>query len=90
MVRSYEILASQEEKLGGKRRLSECDGRMKWPERDGVYFFFERGENRSTPGVCLSVARWRRDKTTRCPPGARVLGRRERSVGSHVVLMAKL
>ena len=42
----YRILAALEAKLGGKRTLSECTGRMNWPDR-GVYFFFEPGEMRS-------------------------------------------
>lgn len=43
----YAILADLEN-LVGRRRLSECSGRMNWPER-GVYFFFEPGEFRSGP-----------------------------------------
>ena len=38
----------------GKRRLSETDGRMKWP---GVHFFFEPGENRSCSGQGPRVVR---------------------------------
>lgn len=49
--RFYEILQDLEDRLGGKRRLAECRGKMKWPRR-GVYFFFEPGEKRSTgPGL---------------------------------------
>ena len=44
--RFYELLAELEVRCGGKRRLAECDGRMRWPER-GVYFFFEDGELRA-------------------------------------------
>jgi hypothetical protein len=43
----YEILQDLEDKLGGKRRLASCHGRMRWPQR-GVYFFFEPGEKRSS------------------------------------------
>ena len=43
--RFYSLLAQIEEKVGGRRRLAECDGGMDWPER-GVYFFFEPGERR--------------------------------------------
>lgn len=56
LIRFYEILAALEKKLGGKRRLAECDGRMKWPQR-GVYFFFEPGERRSDSGEGLRVVR---------------------------------
>jgi hypothetical protein len=37
--RFYDILDQLEAELGGKRRLSECSGRMVWPAR-GAYFFF--------------------------------------------------
>lgn len=49
----YSLLADLESRCGGKRRLSNCDGRMDWPER-GVYFFFENEELRedgATPRV---------------------------------------
>ena len=45
-VRFYDILARLEDKFGGRRTLSECKGRMAWPQR-GMYFFFEAGETRS-------------------------------------------
>ncbi len=38
--RFYELLDDLEKRLGGRRRLGECDARMGWPDR-GVYFFFE-------------------------------------------------
>jgi hypothetical protein len=41
----YRIVYGLEKADGGKRILSECNGRMGWPER-GVYFFFEEGEHR--------------------------------------------
>src|SRR5260370_39475709 len=56
LIRFYEILAALEKRVGGQRRLAECDGRMKWPER-GVYFFFEPGETRSDTGEGLRVVR---------------------------------
>lgn len=40
----YDLLNQLELKLGGKRKLSDCDGRMDWPKR-GVYIFFD------SPGV---------------------------------------
>jgi len=49
----YAMLAELEEKVGGKRVLESCNGRMDWPQR-GVYFFFEQGEYRedgTTPRV---------------------------------------
>ena len=44
--RFYDLLDELEEKVGGRRRLGDCHGKMNWPER-GVYFFFELGEMRS-------------------------------------------
>ena len=41
----YEILQDLEDKLGGRRQLRYCNGKMNWPKR-GVYFFFEKGETR--------------------------------------------
>jgi hypothetical protein len=52
----YQILAALEAKLGGKRLLSDCTGRMKWPGR-GVYFFFEPGEVRTDSGEGPRVVR---------------------------------
>ncbi len=56
VVRFYEILDDLEQRVGGRRRLEECDGRMGWPNR-GVYFFFEEGEVRSTSGTGPRVVR---------------------------------
>jgi hypothetical protein len=52
----YGILGTLEAKLGGKRLLSECAGRLSWPHR-GVYFFFEPGETRSDLGEGPRVVR---------------------------------
>jgi hypothetical protein len=52
----YELLANLERKLGGKRTLEKCDGRMNWPQR-GIYFFFEIGENRDQTSGELRVVR---------------------------------
>src|SRR5439155_431089 len=46
--RFYSLLDELAQSLGGPRRLSDCDGRMGWPER-GVYFFFEGAERRGQP-----------------------------------------
>ena len=42
----YSLLQRLEDRLGGKRLLFDCDGRMGWPSR-GIYFFFENNEMRS-------------------------------------------
>jgi hypothetical protein len=52
----YAILGALEAKLGGKRLLSECTGRLSWPRR-GVYFFFEPREIRSDSGEGPRVVR---------------------------------
>jgi hypothetical protein len=54
--RFYEILDLLEAKLGGKRILADCNGKMEWPQH-GVYFFFEPGEYRTTSGSGLRVVR---------------------------------
>ncbi len=54
--RFYDLLAALERKLGGKRLLADCDGRMDWPPR-GVYFFFEPGEIRTHSGQGPRVVR---------------------------------
>jgi len=56
LKRFYDLLVVLEGKIGGKRMLSNCSGRIKWPER-GVYFFFENGEKRSDSGQGLRVVR---------------------------------
>lgn len=55
-VRFYELLGRIQERVGGCRRLAECDGRMDWPKR-GVYFFFEEGEERRGSGAGGRVVR---------------------------------
>lgn len=52
----YGLLDELEAKIGGKRRLGDCHGRMKWPQR-GVYFFFEPGEYRDTGSSVQRVVR---------------------------------
>jgi hypothetical protein len=56
LVRFYALLARLEERLGGRRTLSACDGRMAWPQR-GVYFFMEEGEGRAESGSGLRIVR---------------------------------
>ena len=53
--RFYEILRDLEGRVGGKRYLADCHGKMTWPKR-GVYFFFEPGEKRSS-GIGLRTVR---------------------------------
>jgi len=52
----YDLLGDLEQQIGGARTLSQCDGRMGWPQR-GVYFFFEPGEDRSDTGSGPRVVR---------------------------------
>tara|TARA_R110002110_G_scaffold85816_4_gene223682 strand:- start:7548 stop:8273 length:726 start_codon:yes stop_codon:yes gene_type:complete len=52
----YELLDELERRVGGKRLLRDCSGRMNWPER-GVYFFFENGERQSASGDRPRVVR---------------------------------
>ena len=51
----YSLLSELEKRLGKKRLLSQCDGRLKWPRR-GLYFFFEKGEARNN-GIDERVVR---------------------------------
>jgi len=41
------ILQDLEDRLGGRRCLADCYGKMNWPRR-GLYFFFEQSEARSS------------------------------------------
>jgi hypothetical protein len=52
----YDLLDDLEQSLGGARVLSQCDGRMGWPQR-GVYLFREPGENRSDTGLGPRIVR---------------------------------
>ena len=56
LIRFYDLLLRLEMKVGGSRRLCDCNGRLNWPER-GVYFFRETGERRSESGDGLRVVR---------------------------------
>ena len=49
LKRFYAVLTVLEKSLGGARRLSDCSGRMNWPNR-GIYFFLEPGECRTDTG----------------------------------------
>ena len=56
MARFYRALRGLEERIGGPRRLAQCDGGAGWPER-GVYIFFEHGELRNGSGAGPRVVR---------------------------------
>jgi hypothetical protein len=56
IVRFYELLDRLEHLIGGARRLSDCHGRLSWPQR-GVYFFMENDEPRSDSGTGPRVVR---------------------------------
>lgn len=55
-IRFYRLLERLEAKIGGTRRLGECNGRMDWPRR-GLYFFYEAGEMRTGSGEGRRVVR---------------------------------
>ena len=52
--RFYDLLNRLEGRIGGRRMLADCNGRMNWPNR-GIYFFCEAGEARSRSGAGLRV-----------------------------------
>ena len=54
--RFYSLLDDLEEKIGGRRQLGRCSGKMYWPKR-GVYFFFEPGEMRTVKPYSSRVVR---------------------------------
>lgn len=56
LIRFYDLLDRLEARIGGKRCLADCSGRMGWPRR-GLYFFFEHGEQRSDSGDGPRVVR---------------------------------
>jgi hypothetical protein len=56
LIRFYSILDKLERNIRGACRLADCSGRMNWPRR-GVYFFRERGENRSHTGEGPRIVR---------------------------------
>ena len=56
LVRFYALLNVLEKRLGGKRELTECNGKMSWPRR-GVYFFTEKDEERSDTGTGARIVR---------------------------------
>ena len=55
-VRFYEYINHIEDLADGLQTLATCDRNMDWPQR-GVYFFFEKGEERSKSGKGNRVVR---------------------------------
>jgi hypothetical protein len=56
LQRFYCFLGKLEERTGGKRLLSQSNGRLAWPRR-GVYFFMEEGELRRDSGFGPRIVR---------------------------------
>ena len=56
LKRFYRLLDQLRARVGGWRRLADCDAKRGWPQR-GVYFFFEDGEVRSSTGDGPRVVR---------------------------------
>jgi hypothetical protein len=54
--RFYAALELLAEKVGGRKTLAECSGRLCWPQR-GVYFFMEDGETRRESGSGARIVR---------------------------------
>ncbi len=54
--RFYDLLDRLDGRIGGRRLLADCGGRMNWPRR-GLYFFDEVGETRSGSGTGSRVVR---------------------------------
>lgn len=52
----YNLLTELENRIGRKRLLRECHGKMKWPTH-GIYFFFESGEYRTSDSTTPRVVR---------------------------------
>lgn len=56
LIKFYNSMNRLEHKIGGRRMLSDCHGRMKWPKR-GIYFFMEDGEQRMNSGQGPRIVR---------------------------------
>lgn len=56
LIRFYNSMNRLEAKLGERRMLADCHGRMKWPKR-GIYFFMEDGEQRTNSGQGPRIVR---------------------------------
>ena len=52
----YQLMDELGRRTSGPRLLSECAGRLEWPQR-GIYFFLEPGEDRSDSGEGPRVVR---------------------------------
>ena len=56
LKRFYSLMDGLLERTSRTRVLSECTGRMDWPDR-GIYFFQEPGENRTDTGTGPRIVR---------------------------------
>jgi hypothetical protein len=56
LIRFYSLLERLEQVCGGYRMLCNCHGRQNWPRR-GVYFFSEKGEERTDSGTGRRIVR---------------------------------
>jgi hypothetical protein len=56
LTRFYALLDALEQRIGGARTLSDCSGRLPWPQRC-VYFFRETGEIRTDTGAGPRIVR---------------------------------
>ena len=52
----YTLLEQLVARVGTARQMSECHGKMNWPQR-GVYFFQEHGEHRTDTGAGARIVR---------------------------------
>jgi len=56
LTRFYNTLDRLEQRIGGRRKLSISNGKMRWPLR-GVYLFMENGESRTDTGEGSRIVR---------------------------------
>lgn len=56
LIKFYNSMSRLENKIGGRRLLADCNGRMTWPKR-GIYFFMEDGEQRTESGQGSRIVR---------------------------------
>lgn len=56
LARFYDLMNRLEDRVGGRRTLGSCNGKLDWPTR-GVYFFFEPGEYRDNHNGLRRVVR---------------------------------
>lgn len=56
LIKFYVSMNRLENKIGGRRLLADCHGRMPWPER-GIYFLMENDEQRTDSGPGSRIVR---------------------------------